>query len=127
MQLQRCSLRSNIKKYGYLKTKLYQLPHKKEDATRRKRLSKNLGTSCQGGQSVERRILEVEVQCSKPALGPWWWCWISPNQPYTRGAAPAATTPFNEWLLQISLNGINTVSKKKNTVCSISLLKWKPK
>ena len=45
-------------------------------------------------QSVERRTLEVEVRGSRPALGTSWWGRISPNQPYSKGAAPAATTPL---------------------------------
>ena len=57
--------------------------------------SKSLGR--QVAQSVECRTLEVEVPGSKPALGTSWWDWISPNQPYPKGAAPAATTPLNEW------------------------------
>ena len=53
--------------------------------------------SRQVAQSVERRALDVEVSGSKPAFGTWWWGRISPNQPYPNGAAPAATTPLNEW------------------------------
>ena len=48
-------------------------------------------------QSVERRTLELEVRGLKPTLGTWWWGRISPNQPYPKGAAPAATTSLNEW------------------------------
>ena len=69
----------------------------------------------QVAQSVERRTLQVEVQGSKPALGTWWLGWISPNQPYPKGAAPEATTPLKQWWLQISLNGIDTVIKKKTS------------
>ena len=67
----------------------------------------------QVAQSVERRTLEIEVRCSKPALCTWWWGRMSPNQPYPKGAAPAATTSLTKWGLHISLNGIKTVSKKK--------------
>ena len=52
---------------------------------------------CEVAQSVERRTLEVEVQGSKPALGTWCWGKIPPNQPYLKGAAPAATTLLAEW------------------------------
>ena len=69
----------------------------------------------QVAQSVEHQTLEVEVQGSKSTLGTWWWGWISPNQPYPKGAARVASTPLNEWWLQISLYRINTVSKKKQT------------
>ena len=31
------------------------------------------------------------------ALCIWWWGQISPNQPYPKGAVPAATTLPNEW------------------------------
>ena len=48
-------------------------------------------------QSVEHRTLEVEVPGSKTALSTWWWGRISPNQPYPKGAAPAATTSLNKW------------------------------
>ena len=53
---------------------------------------------CQVAQSVERRTLEVEVRGgSKPALCTWWRGRIQPNQPYPKGAAPAATTLLAEW------------------------------
>ena len=48
-------------------------------------------------QSVERRTLEVKVRGSKPALDTWWWGSIPPNQPFPKGAAPAATTQLAEW------------------------------
>ena len=32
----------------------------------------------------------------KPALGTWWWGRIPPNQPYPKGAVPAATTLLKE-------------------------------
>ena len=51
----------------------------------------------QVAQSVERRTLETEVWGSKPVLGTSWWGRISPNQPYPKGAAPAATTLLAEW------------------------------
>ena len=46
----------------------------------------------QVAQSVERQTLEAEVRGLKPVAGIWWWGWIPPNQPYPKGAAPAATT-----------------------------------
>ena len=51
----------------------------------------------QVAQSVERRTLEAKVPGSKPVLGTWWWGRIPPNQPYPKGAAPAATTLLAEW------------------------------
>ena len=51
----------------------------------------------QVAQSVERRTLEVDIGGSKPTLGTWWWCRIPPNQPYSKGAAPAASTLLTEW------------------------------
>ena len=51
----------------------------------------------QVAQSVERRTLEEEVRGSEPVLGTWWWGRIPPNQPYPKGAAPAATTLVEEW------------------------------
>ena len=82
-------------------------------------------------QLVERRTLWVEVRGSKPALGNEWWGRISPNQPYPKGAA---TTPLNEWWLQVYLNGINTVGKKStlppppfsNSTIPLHYLFWKP-
>ena len=46
----------------------------------------------QVAKSIERRALEAEVRGSKPVLGTWWWGRIRPNQPYPKGAAPAAIT-----------------------------------
>ena len=48
-------------------------------------------------QLVERQTLEAEVRGSKPVLGTWWWDQIPPNQPYPKGAVPAATTLLAEW------------------------------
>ena len=47
----------------------------------------------QVAQSLERKILEAEVRGSKPLLSTWWWDRIPPNQPYLKGAVPAATDP----------------------------------
>ena len=47
-------------------------------------------------QSVERQTLEVELRGSKPALRTWWWGRSPPNQPYPKGAAPAAITLLEE-------------------------------
>ena len=51
----------------------------------------------QVAQSIERQTLEAEVQGSKPVLSTWWWDRIPPNQPYPKGAAPAATSLLTEW------------------------------
>ena len=51
----------------------------------------------QVAQSVERRTVEAGVRGSKPVLGTWWLGRIPPNQPYSTGAAPAATTLLAEW------------------------------
>ena len=42
------------------------------------------------GQSVQLRTLDVVDQGSKPALGTWWWGWISPNKTYPNGSALVA-------------------------------------
>ena len=63
----------------------------------------------QVAQSVERRTLEAEVPGSKSVLGTWWWGRISPNQPYPKGAAPAATTLLAEWRPSIPRKGVNIV------------------
>ena len=66
----------------------------------------------QVAQSVERWTVEVKIRGLKPAMGTWRWSLISTNQPNAKGSAPAATTSLNGCWLQISLNGINTVSQK---------------
>ena len=71
------------------------------------------GRGRQVAQSVKRRTLEVVVRGWKPALGTWWWGRISPNQPHSKGAAPAATTPLIV-VAEKFPNGINIVVKKRN-------------
>ena len=51
----------------------------------------------QVAHSVERRTLEAEARGSKPVLGNWWLGQIAPNQPFPKGAAPAATTLLAKW------------------------------
>ena len=63
-------------------------------------------------QSVERRNLEVEVRGSKPALGTWRWGRIPPNQPYPKGAAPAATALLAVWWPEFSEKRINIVKRR---------------
>ena len=70
----------------------------------------------QVAQSVERRTLEAEVRGSKPVLGTWWWGQIPPNQPYPKGAAPAASTLLAEWWPSIPRKGVNIVGKKERVV-----------
>ena len=66
----------------------------------------------QVAQAVEHWTLEVEVQCSKPALGTWWWGRISINQPYLKDAAPERR-PHHSMSGDSKFMGFETVNKKK--------------
>ena len=54
-------------------------------------------------------------------LGTWWWGRIPPNQPYPKGAAPAATTLLAEWPISISRRGVK--KKKKTRTIRLSVIK----
>ena len=56
------------------------------------------------GRASDSRSRAPEIE---PALGTWWWGRIPPKQPYSRGAALAATTLLAD--LQFPGKGVNIV------------------